>query len=182
MIGVCDVNGFVIEACETIQTCGTGVDVGPINRDRFTLWVQEKLLPVLGDFSLEQSRSIVVLDNATIHHSEEIIGFIESTGAKIVYLPPYSPDLNPIELMFACYKKKIVREGKTYGWVVAHSLGLESVTSVNARNFFRRCFIPVDECDDIDKDAILCTALAAYVYCNDFNHGTIFSRTSEASE
>ena len=42
-------------------------------------------------------RSVVILDNATIHHVESAISLIEETGALAIYLPPYSPDLMPIE-------------------------------------------------------------------------------------
>ena len=69
--------------------------------------MQQQLVPVLGNCALCQENSIVILDNATIHHSEEIVGLIESKGAKIIYLPPYSPDLNPIELMFGIYKQML---------------------------------------------------------------------------
>ena len=61
-------------------------------------------MPVLGNYALCQKNSIVILDNTTIHHSEEIVQLIEGAGAKIIYLPFYSPDLNPIELMFGVYK------------------------------------------------------------------------------
>jgi len=42
-------------------------------------------------------RSVVILDNAPIHHCDGTVGLIESTGALVIFLPPYSPDLNPIE-------------------------------------------------------------------------------------
>ena len=46
----------------------------------------------------------MVMDNCSIHHVERIIKLIESTGSLVVFLPPYSPDLNPIELAFAHVK------------------------------------------------------------------------------
>ena len=51
--------------------------------------------------------TVVVMDNATIHHSVNIVGLIESKGTIVVliYFPPYSPDLIPIELMFGEFKK-----------------------------------------------------------------------------
>jgi len=148
MIGVCDLNGFISEACEVVKISGSGDDVGTVDRARFELFVQEKLLPVLGNYSLGESRSLVIIDNATIHHSDEIINMIEGKGAKILYLPPYSPDLNPIELMFAVYKRKVCREAKYYDWVVSHLHALDSVTPASAKNMFR-CGIRV--CDDIDS-------------------------------
>ena len=99
-------------------------------------------MPVLGRYELCQENSIVILDNATIHHSEEIVRLIESKGAKIIYLPPYSPDLNPIELMFGVYKsalKRFVNEKLS----VAHTFGLQAVTRDTANNFFFHCGIPL---------------------------------------
>jgi transposase len=69
MIGVCDIKGFVQEACHIVRTNGNEQDddFGTIDRDRFEMWVEEKLLPVLGNYALGEPRSIVVMDNATIH-------------------------------------------------------------------------------------------------------------------
>jgi len=86
MIAAADVNGFVSEACEVIPTTGSGIDVGPIDRERFERWIQNKLLPVLGNFTLGEPRSLLVLDNATIHHSEKISSFIRFKGLYSVIL------------------------------------------------------------------------------------------------
>jgi len=125
LIGVCDINGFVQESCEVIMTQGAGEDVGPINRDRFEQWIEKKLVPVLGSYTNGDPRSIVVLDNATIHHSDRIRDFVINTGAMILYLPPYSPDLNPIELFFSSYKKALTRLGRNHDWWTSRILALE---------------------------------------------------------
>ena len=108
---------------------------GTVDKKKFIKWVEQKLMPVLGNYALCQTNSVVILDNATIHHSEDIVRLIQSKGAKIIYLPPYSPDLNPIELMFGVYKrmlKKIYNEKLS----VAHTFALQAVTRVTANNFF----------------------------------------------
>ena len=92
-------------------------------------------MPVLGNYALCQENCIVILDNATIHHSEEIVRLIESKGAKIIYLPPYSPDLNPIELMFGIYKQ-MLKKNYNEKLSVAHTFALQAVTGVTANNFF----------------------------------------------
>jgi transposase len=51
-----------------------------------------------------QKNSVLVMDNAQIHHNEFLVNFIESVGCKILFLPPYSPDLNPIEIAFSSIK------------------------------------------------------------------------------
>ena len=53
--------------------------------------------------------SVLVMDNAKIHHDEEMINVIESIGCRVLFLPPYSPDFNPIELAFSTVKYWIKR-------------------------------------------------------------------------
>ena len=48
--------------------------------------------------------NVLIMDNAKIHHDEEMINLIERIGCKILFLPPYSPDYNPIELAFSTLK------------------------------------------------------------------------------
>ena len=54
----------------------------------------------------------MLLDNVSIHHSDEVVALIEATGAIILYAALYSPDLNPIEFMFAKYKAMLKRNNK----------------------------------------------------------------------
>ena len=106
-----------------------GDDIEPINRERFERWVEEKRVPILGDYSLGEPRSLVVLDNATIHHSDKIVQLVESTGARLVYLPPYPPDLNPIELMFGLYKARLSRLSIRCDWFTAQFIALHKAVS-----------------------------------------------------
>lgn len=71
---------------------------GPINTERFLAWVQQALAPTLnpGD--------VVIMDNLSSHKSPAIRKAIRETGARLFFLPPYSPDLNPIEQVFAKLK------------------------------------------------------------------------------
>ena len=80
-----------------------------VDTERFIEWVENRLLPVLGRYEKGEARSVVILDNASIHHDDEIVDLIESTGARVIYTAPYSPDLNPIEFMFGQYKKGLQR-------------------------------------------------------------------------
>ncbi len=74
---------------------------GPINRDLFDAFVEQVLLPEL------RAGDLVVLDNLSSHKSERARRLIESRGARLAFLPPYSPDLNPIELVFAKVKQQL---------------------------------------------------------------------------
>jgi transposase len=70
----------------------------PMNGDIFVEYVQQCLAPSL------RPGDIVVIDNLSAHKREEVRTIIEAAGATLRYLPPYSPDLNPIELAFAKLK------------------------------------------------------------------------------
>ena len=74
--------------------CSATVD-GAVNRDVFEAFVGQVLVPALspGD--------AVVMDNLSSHKGERARGLVEGAGAGVPFLPPYSPDLNPIELAFA---------------------------------------------------------------------------------
>jgi transposase len=48
--------------------------------------------------------SVLVMDNAKIHHDDEMVNVIERSGCRVLYLPPYSPDYNPIETAFSTVK------------------------------------------------------------------------------
>jgi transposase len=71
---------------------------GPINGESFTAYVTQFLVPTLspGD--------VVIMDNLGSHKGAAVRKAIRAAGAKLIFLPPYSPDLNPIEQMFAKLK------------------------------------------------------------------------------
>ncbi len=76
-----------------------------MNKDRFSGYI-EKALRVL------PKGSVIVLDNASCHTALKIAPILEETGNQLMYLPPYSPELNPIERIWSCVKtrlKKIYR-------------------------------------------------------------------------
>lgn len=71
---------------------------GPINGESFRTYVEQVLLPVL------KPGDIVVMDNLGSHKAAAVRTLIRSAGARLLFLPPYSPDLNPIEQVFAKLK------------------------------------------------------------------------------
>ena len=77
---------------------------GSVNGSQFSDFVQQALLPQLLPFNGVNARSVVILDNASIHHVDGVVDLIESTGALVFFLPPYSPDLNAIEEAFSKLK------------------------------------------------------------------------------
>lgn len=93
-LGAMRSTGFVAPLC---------VD-GAINGEVFRAWVEQHLVRDL------QPGDIVVMDNLSSHKVTGVVDAIEAVGASVRYLPPYSPDLNPIELAFSKFKK-LLRDG-----------------------------------------------------------------------
>ena len=108
---------------------------GAINGRVFLAWVQQQLVPSL------QAGDIVVMDNLSSHKSPGVVAAIEAVGAQVRYLPPYSPDLNPIELAFSKFKK-LLRDGAERTteklWNSADSV-LDLFTESECRNYLRHC-------------------------------------------
>ena len=72
---------------------------GTCTANIFNAWLENWLCPELN------SSHVVIMDNASVHKSKKTREVIEKRGAKILFLPPYSPDLNPIEQTFGTLKK-----------------------------------------------------------------------------
>jgi transposase len=114
--------------------CSTVVD-GAVNGDVFEAFVKQVLLPQLtpGD--------VVILDNLSSHRRASIQTLIESAGAQLLFLPPYSPDLNPIELVFSKIKqllRSLACRTREALWKTMQSV-LDQVTTSDAANCFRHC-------------------------------------------
>ena len=79
---------------------------GPINGESFLLYVEQVLVPTLlaGD--------IIVMDNLSSHKSDAVRKAIRAAGARVLFLPPYSPDLNPIEQVFSKLKHYLRKAGE----------------------------------------------------------------------
>lgn len=87
-----------------LRTCGLVAPLvvdAPMNRVIFTQYVRQFLAPELapGD--------IVIMDNLSSHKNSDVATAIKERGATLLFLPPYSPDLNPIEMVFAKLKEQL---------------------------------------------------------------------------
>ena len=78
---------------------------GAINGKLFLSWVQQHLVKTL------RPGDVVIMDNLSSHKVQGVAEAIDSANAELLYLPPYSPDLNPIELAFSKYKR-LIRSAK----------------------------------------------------------------------
>lgn len=80
-----------------------------VNGDRFFDFLRGTLIPQMHPFDGQSSNSILVLDNCTVHHVVEVRQLLQSAGILTFFLPPYSPDMNPIEELFSYVKQYLRR-------------------------------------------------------------------------
>lgn len=114
--------------------CSTVVD-GAVNGDVFESFVEQVLVPEL------RSGDVVIMDNLSSHKRKRTRMLIESAGAELEFLPPYSPDLNPIEMVFAKVKQLLRSLScRTVDalWRSMQSV-LDKVTPTDAVNCYRHC-------------------------------------------
>lgn len=108
---------------------------GAINGRVFSAWVQQHLVPTLrlGD--------VVVMDNLSSHKVQGIVEAIAAVGAEVRYLPPYSPDLNPIELAFSKFKKLLRDGAQRTADKLTELCGrvLDLFTEHECRNYLQHC-------------------------------------------
>jgi len=105
---------------------------GPINGECFLAYVEQLLAPIL------EPGDIVVMDNLGSHKNKAVRHAVRKAGARVLFLPPYSPDLNPIEQAFAkikhwmrCAQKRTIEDACAYiGALVA------TITPAECKNYF----------------------------------------------
>ncbi len=105
----------------------------PMNRAIFTQYVRQYLAPEL------KPGDVVILDNLSSHKGVEAAASIEARGATLLFLPPYSPDLNPIEMVFAKLKHLLRKAGERTReglWTRIGSL-LDDFPPNQCKNYFR---------------------------------------------
>ena len=105
---------------------------GPINGEAFQAYVDQALVPTL------RSGDIVVMDNLGSHKGPGIRKAIETAGATLLYLPPYSPDFNPIEKAFAKLKALLRKAAERTQEGLWNAIGdlLPTITPQEAANYF----------------------------------------------
>lgn len=123
ILGAMSLNGMV--ATMTIEE--------PTDTDIFLAYIEHLLYPVL------KPGDVVVMDNLSAHKAPAVREWIEKAGAEVLYLPPYSPDLNPIEKAWAKLKQLLrsakARTKETLDQAITEALPL--ITPANAHAWFR---------------------------------------------
>lgn len=114
--------------------CSMVVD-GPVNADIFESFVEQVLVPEL------REGDVVVMDNLSSHKRARTRELIEAAGAELMFLPPYSPDLNPIEMIFSKIKQRLrslACRTRAALWNAMQSV-LDEVQAIDAANCYRHC-------------------------------------------
>jgi transposase len=108
---------------------------GPIDKVSFRAYVEQVLVPTL------RPGDVVVLDNLAVHKQPEVRTAIEAVGARLRFLPPYSPDFNPIEQAFAKLKAFLrAARPRNFDQVTALiAIALDLFTPPECANYIRHC-------------------------------------------
>ena len=108
---------------------------GPIDGALFAAYIRQHLAPTL------RPGVIVIMDNLQVHKVVGVREAIEAAGATLVYLPPYSPDFNPIENLFAKFKWLLRSAGQRTVDALWQTIGrlLDSFSPDECVNYFRHC-------------------------------------------
>jgi len=105
---------------------------GPINREAFETYVEKVLVPEL------RPGDIVIMDNLSSHKGPRVREMIERAGASLLYLPPYSPDFNPIEMAFAKLKALLRKAAERTVEALWDAIGqiIDTFKPDECRNYF----------------------------------------------
>lgn len=108
---------------------------GALDGKIYEAYIKKFLLPFL------KRGDIVIADNLNVHKSENVKRLLESAGVSYIFLPPYSPDLNPIEKMWSKIKQYLrgIKARTREELEAAIASALEMVTAKNARGWFAAC-------------------------------------------
>jgi len=106
---------------------------GPINGERFLLYIEQVLVPTL------KPGDIVIMDNLGSHKAKAVRKAIRNAGAYLIFLPKYSPDLNPIEQVFAKLKHLLRKAAARTVETVCAAIGqlLGTFTADECANYFK---------------------------------------------
>ena len=108
---------------------------GAMDRTMFSAYIAQILCPIL------RPGDIVIMDNLSAHKTPDVARLIKERGADLLYLPAYSPDLNPIEKMWSKVKQLLRgMEARTYDALEqAIAKALNMVTADDAQGWFKSC-------------------------------------------
>ena len=99
LLAAADIHGFIPEMCDLAfrkrHAADPDLTRGTVDTERFLSWVDHFLVPHLGRCDELEPRWVVIADNASIHTDPRFVEKVEAAGAMVLFLPPFSPDLQP---------------------------------------------------------------------------------------
>jgi transposase len=115
--------------------CAAALVDGPVDADVFRAYVELVLAPAL------RAGDVVVMDNLQPHKAAGVREMVEAAGARVLYLPPYSPDYNPIENMWSKVKRLLRSAAARTFEALQRAVwaALDAVTPGDCRGFFAHC-------------------------------------------
>ena len=134
VLGALALDGGVVASMSVAAATGTAV---------FLAFVEQVLAPALRD----RPDAIVIMDNLPAHKAEAVRSSLDRAGLRHRHLPPYSPDLNPIEQAWSKLKARLRAEGARSREALEQALGpaLAAITARDARGWFRLCGYPAPD-------------------------------------
>lgn len=96
------ISAIPVMTTQGIQSVYTSIE--SINGDKFIEFFVQCVLPIIMPYDGNNSNCVIVMDNASIHHLERVHDIVTGVGARLCFLPPYSPDLMPLEEVFSKVK------------------------------------------------------------------------------
>jgi len=122
----------LISAIRVDGPCAPGVFEGPMNGEIFLAWVQQGLAPTL------RPGDIVILDNLATHKIRGVRQAVDARSARLLYLPPYSPDFHPIEPLWSKIKQVLRSHAARSDeeLLLAAQAAFQAISSADCRGFF----------------------------------------------
>lgn len=107
---------------------------GAVNVDKFLSFLANDLLP------FTRAGDVLIMDNLKVHRDPQVVALIQQAGVKVLFLPPYSPEFNPIELYWSCFKRLLRRvEARTKQDLLRAIYTVASGLGIDMRPLFRHC-------------------------------------------
>ena len=122
----------LISAIRLQGPCAPGRFEGPMNGEMFFAWVQQGLAPRL------EAGDLVIMDNLATHKIRGVREALQAAGARLLYLPPYSPDFNPIEPMWSKIKQVLRSHAPRTDeqLLIAAQTAFQSISAADCKGFF----------------------------------------------
>ena len=109
-LGAADCYGLVTSACDIMLHSIRGKEEHkPVDCERLVEYIRDKIVRHLGNYLRNEPRSVVVMDNCSVHTDPRVRQMIEAAGAILTHSAPYSPEVIPTEYMFSSWKAYLKR-------------------------------------------------------------------------